>query len=80
MMYSASTVASIIAPGTILLQPEAPIEHLLTDSRAVLFPATTLFFALSGPTKNGAQFLPHLYSIGVRNFVVADLPVLPMPV
>ncbi|HEY0057725.1 MAG TPA: alanine racemase, partial [Flavisolibacter sp.] len=78
MMYSASTVASIIAPGTILLQPEAPIEHLLTDSRAVLFPATTLFFALSGPTKNGAQFLPHLYSIGVRNFVVADLPVLPM--
>ena len=78
MMYSASTVASIIAPATSLLQPEAPIEHLLTDSRAVLFPATTLFFALSGPTKNGAQFLPHLYSIGVRNFVVVDLPVLPM--
>ncbi|HVG11383.1 MAG TPA: alanine racemase, partial [Flavisolibacter sp.] len=78
MMYTASTITSIIAPGTTLLQPEARIEYLLTDSRAVLFPSSTLFFALSGFTKNGAQFLPHLYSMGVRNFVVTEPPPLPM--
>lgn len=74
MMYTASTIASIIAPQTVLVQPEAPIEHLLTDSRAVLFPSSTLFFALSGPTRSGAQFIQHLYSIGVRNFVATEVP------
>jgi Alr-MurF fusion protein len=47
------------------------IEHLLTDSRKLIFPASTLFFALGGPRRQGDQFLEELYQRGVRNFVVS---------
>jgi Alr-MurF fusion protein len=45
------------------------IEHLLTDSRKLVFPETTLFFALKGPRRNGDLFIKELYERGVRNFV-----------
>jgi len=53
------------------------IEHLLLDSRRLIFPATSLFFALKGPRRAGDQFAKELYNRGVRNFVLeqeADLP------
>ncbi len=50
----------------------AIIEYLLPDSRKVLFPATSLFFALKGPRRNGHSFLSEAYDKGVRNFVVSQ--------
>jgi Alr-MurF fusion protein len=46
-----------------------PVEHLLTDSRKLIFPETTLFFALKGPRRNGDLFIKELYDRGVRNFI-----------
>jgi alanine racemase len=43
---------------------------LLTDSRRLIFPNTTLFFALSSLRRTGEQFVEELYQRGVRNFVV----------
>ncbi|HSZ85587.1 MAG TPA: Mur ligase family protein, partial [Puia sp.] len=43
---------------------------MLTDSRRLIFPDTTLFFALSSPRRTGEQFIEELYQRGVRNFVV----------
>jgi alanine racemase len=37
-----------------------------------LFPASSLFFALGGPRRNGHTFIKELYNKGVRNFVIAD--------
>jgi len=48
------------------------IEHLLIDSRKLLFPASTLFFAISGPRRQGNAFVKELYDKGVRNFIVDD--------
>jgi Alr-MurF fusion protein len=48
------------------------IEHLLTDSRRLVYPETTLFFALYGPRRSGHTFIPDLYLRGVRNFVVYE--------
>ena len=48
----------------------ATIEHLLLDSRKLLFPETSLFFALNGPRRNGNSFIKELYTKGVRSFVV----------
>ncbi len=70
MPYTAAQIASIIAPKAVLPQPEAPVRHLLTDSRHLLQPADTLFFALPGPRRNGAAFVGALYEQGVRSFVV----------
>ena len=51
---------------------EAVVEHLLTDSRRLTFPATSLFFALPGPRRDGHGFIPELYKQGVCNFVVRE--------
>lgn len=48
------------------------IEHLLTDSRKLIFPVTSLFFAIKGPRRDGHSFLAPLYEKGVRNFVVSE--------
>jgi alanine racemase len=46
------------------------VEQLLTDSRRLVYPETSLFFALEGPRRNGEAFIPDLYLRGVRNFIV----------
>lgn len=70
MSYTAAHIASIIAPAANLRQPGAVIEHLLTDSRQLTEPGTTLFFALKIGHRSGAAFVPELYTRGVRNFVL----------
>ena len=50
----------------------ALIEHLLIDSRKLIFPQTSLFFALKGPRRDGHSYIDHLYEKGLRNFVVSD--------
>ena len=46
------------------------MNQLLTDSRRLVYPETTLFFALYGPRRDGHIFIPDLYLRGVRNFIV----------
>lgn len=46
------------------------VEHLLIDSRKIVFPSTSLFFALGGPRRDGHQFIREVYARGVRSFVV----------
>jgi alanine racemase len=69
-----STIADIekITGGKFLLSNNstAVIEHLLIDSRKLLFPASSLFFSLSGPRRQGSTFVKDLYNKGVRNFIV----------
>lgn len=52
--------------------PDAPVEHLLIDSRQVSDPAASLFFALVGKRNDGHNHLPELYRAGVRHFVVSQ--------
>ncbi|MCF0172787.1 MAG: bifunctional UDP-N-acetylmuramoyl-tripeptide:D-alanyl-D-alanine ligase/alanine racemase [Bacteroidales bacterium] len=51
---------------------EREILWLLTDSRSLGFAAETLFFALPSATRDSLQFIPELYSRGVRAFVVPE--------
>lgn len=53
---------------------EANIGWLLTDSRSLCFPESTLFFALHSERNDGHKYIPELYNRGVRNFVVCWLP------
>jgi Alr-MurF fusion protein len=50
------------------------IVHLLTDSRKLIFPAETIFFAITSARRDGHEFITNLYDKGVRNFVVSRLP------
>lgn len=53
---------------------EATIEWLLTDSRSLAFPETTLFFALRTKLGDGHHYIADLYRRGVHNFVVGTVP------
>lgn len=53
---------------------KAVIRELLTDSRKLLHPAETLFFALGGMKLDGHHYMEDLYRKGVRNFVVSREP------
>ena len=50
----------------------ASIQYLVTDSRKVVFPEQTLFFAIKGPRRSGLLYIPELYHRGVRNFVTEE--------
>lgn len=69
MKYTLKYIAGVI--GSSADCGDAIIENLLLDSRKVYYPATSLFFALKGPRRDGHQFIPELYKKGVRNFVVS---------
>jgi len=69
LAYRIQDIAQILrAEATI--QADALAEHLLIDSRKIVFPATSLFFAISGPRRDGHQFIKEVYERGVRSFVV----------
>ena len=64
-------IATIVNCKTIV-SSDAVIDYLLIDSRRVIFPATSLFFALQGPRRDGHSFIDELYVKGVRYFVVSN--------
>ncbi|MEJ7587203.1 MAG: hypothetical protein WKI04_06545 [Ferruginibacter sp.] len=71
--YSVSQIGKIVH-GKMLLNenPGAVIAHLLLDSRKLLFPASSVFFALSGTRRTGYSFINELYEKGVRTFIVDE--------
>jgi alanine racemase len=71
LIYTTSHIAGIIdAKGKII--SDDIIEQLLLDSRKLHAPATSIFFALKGPRRDGHQFVSELYKKGIRNFVISD--------
>lgn len=72
MKYAIEDIAGIIKGEFLSNHENDVIEHLIPDSRKLVFPATSLFFALHGPRRNGHQFIEELYGRGVYNFVVSE--------
>ena len=60
--------------GSLSCVDSPAVDSLLTDSRSFRIGPGTLFFALSTPSGDGHNFIPSLYSRGVRAFVVNRLP------
>lgn len=50
------------------------IDHLLTDSRQLVFPATTAFIAITTAKNNGHLYIEGLMNKGVKCFIVSELP------
>jgi Alr-MurF fusion protein len=72
-MYTIAAIEKIIYGHFLSNKNDtAVIEHLLIDSRKLLFPTTTLFFTIAGPRRQGNAFVKELYDKGVRNFIVDD--------
>ena len=70
MKYPIRDIADIVKGQWQQFRTDDAIEHLLLDSRRLIFPATSLFIALRGPRRDGRRFMEELYRRGVRNFMV----------
>lgn len=72
-MYSIVEITALIGAHR-YGETDSRIGWLLTDSRSLTFPETTLFFALQSERNDGHKYIPQLYRQGVKNFVVKELP------
>lgn len=73
MHYTINNITALIGARR-FGSAEARIDWLLTDSRSLAFPETTLFFALRTKLGDGHHYIAELYRRGVRNFVVGNVP------
>lgn len=72
MRYSIESIGKILKGSLVQGDGSAEIEHLLLDSRKLIYPDTSLFIPMVSERRNGHQYIPGLYARGVRNFVVSD--------
>ena len=73
MNYSIETITTLIGAHRIGTA-DTHIDWLLTDSRSLVFPEESLFFAIRTQKNDGHRYIPELYGRGVRNFVVSQAP------
>jgi alanine racemase len=69
--YSIDLVAEILAAKPIISNTNAAISQLVTDSRSVIDPSESLFFALKAQ-RDGHNYIADAYKNGIRNFVISD--------
>jgi alanine racemase len=66
----------VLQTGAILKghTPTGFVRHLLIDSRKLLVPETSMFFAIRTSQRDGHVYIDDLYQKGVRNFMVNIVP------
>ena len=69
MSYTIEHIASWLNTNSVIKKP-AQIAHLLTDSRRLIYPDTSLFFAITTGQNDGHLYVEELMQRGVFNFVV----------
>ena len=59
-----------ICGGAVIGSGQQVFTNILTDSRSLLDPENTLFFAITGKYHDGHKYVEELYAKGVRQFVI----------
>ncbi len=71
MNYQLNDIAAILQQP-ISGQGNSIIQYLVTDSRNIVDPAKSIFFAIKGPRRTGINFISDVYQQGVRAFVIDE--------
>jgi alanine racemase len=80
LKYHLENIVTVVKARVLLKNGNPLVEHILLDSRKIIFPHTSLFIALKGPRRDGHSFIEELYQKGIRNFLVGqdfNIPALP---
>jgi len=72
MTYTTSQISALLCSKS--PAHDYPVSVLLIDSRSLIDPEESLFFAITTTTGDGHRFIRELYDKGVRSFVVARIP------
>jgi Alr-MurF fusion protein len=67
-----SQLGGLTGGKTLLTYKDEKIEAIAIDSRKAAPQPGTLFFAIRGERHDGHEYIPALYQIGIRQFVVED--------
>jgi Alr-MurF fusion protein len=71
-MFTFHKIEEITRGQVLTFHKDAGIIYLLLDSRKIISPANSVFFAIKGKHHDGHQFIRELYNKGVRSFVVEN--------
>ena len=74
MAYSIQTICSVVRGQFVAQYANNDIDSLVYDSRRIIQPSSSLFFALKTAHNDGHKYLLSAYKKGVRNFIVSDRP------
>ncbi|MNK12654.1 Alanine racemase [compost metagenome] len=69
--YTINHIAALLNIASFKKVQDAVIRKLVIDSRTVIDPDGSLFFALSGK-RDGHEYLADAYANGIRSFVISD--------
>lgn len=70
-IYNIKHIAGILGIKNFEIKNQVIISKLVIDSRRVIDPDGSLFFALKGQ-RDGHEFLKDAYANGIRNFVISE--------
>ncbi|HUS00757.1 MAG TPA: Mur ligase family protein, partial [Chitinophagaceae bacterium] len=70
--YTIENIAEITNGEIIQQHSHSQPSHLLLDSRKLLFPESTIFFALNSGHRKASGFIKSLYEKEVQRFVIDD--------
>lgn len=70
--YDMEAIARIVGGRLKPSDKAAQPKYLSVDSRKIVAPESTLFWAIRTEQRDGSLFMPELYSRGVRNFITED--------
>lgn len=77
-VYEIEQVAAVVGSRVIPANSgQVVISQILMDSRKIVNPEASLFFAIKGDRHDGHAFIDELIKKGVKNFVVSDSYTLP---
>jgi alanine racemase len=71
MPYCLGDIAAILQQN-ISANADMQVEYLVTDSRNIIDPVKSIFFAIKGPRRSGISFVNEVYQQGVRIFIVEE--------
>ena len=68
--YTPEQIAEIIQGDLITHEHRRPVHHLVFDTRKIIFPEASVFFALKTDKNDGHLFIRNAYHSGIRVFVI----------
>ncbi|MGZ3881049.1 MAG: bifunctional UDP-N-acetylmuramoyl-tripeptide:D-alanyl-D-alanine ligase/alanine racemase [Flavisolibacter sp.] len=74
MGYSIHTICQVVQGKFVSQSSDVNIENLVYDSRRILQPVSSLFFAIKTVHNDGHKYLVGAHKKGIRNFIVNEAP------
>ncbi len=71
MTYTLNRMVTVLDADLLQSGPDTPLLYLLADSRRIIHPESSLFFALKTARRDGHDFMGEAYKAGIRQFIVS---------